>query len=179
MIEREIKLAFRTAGEARAALVAAGAAPLAPRRLQDDVLYDTRDRALFAQRSALRLRREDARAVLTFKGPVTPGLTKSREEIETAVGSHDAAADLLARLGFEPWFRYQKYREEFTAEGVIAAVDETPAGVFVEIEGREDAIIALAAKLGRGPSEFILDSYRAIWVAYQQARAAGAGDMLF
>lgn len=179
MIEREIKLAFRTAEEARAALVAAGAAPLAPRRLQDDVLYDTRDRALFARQSALRLRREETRALLTFKGPVAPGMTKSREEIETAVGSHDAAADLLARLGFEPWFRYQKYREEFTAEGVIAAVDETPAGVFVEIEGREEAIVALAAKLGRAPSAFILDSYRAIWAAFQQARAAGPGDMIF
>lgn len=176
MIEREIKLSFRTADEARAALTNAGATPAIRRRLQDDVLYDSGDNRLFAERSALRLRRDGDRALLTFKGPVEPALTKTREEIETSVGDHDAAALLLERLGFRPWFRYQKYREEFRAPSVIAAVDETPAGVFVEIEGSENAIVDLAARLGRGPADFILDSYRAIWV---QARGADAGDMLF
>lgn len=176
MIEREIKLSFHTADEARAALTNAGAAPAIARRLQDDVLYDSSDNRLFALRSALRLRRDAGRALLTFKGPVEPALTKTREEIETAVADHDAAAVILDRLGFKPWFRYQKYREEFRAPSVVAAVDETPAGVFVEIEGTEDAIVDLAARMGRGPEDFILDSYRAIWV---QARGADAGDMLF
>jgi len=176
VIEREIKLAYSSAENARAALTAAGAEPFVPRRLQDDLLYDTSDNRLFAERSALRLRRDDARALLTYKGPVEPGITKSREEIETDVASHDAAAALLARLGFTPWFRYQKYREEFRAPGVVASIDETPAGVFVEIEGDEAAIVALAARLGRSPADFILDSYRGIWVS---ARGADAGDMLF
>lgn len=176
MIEREIKLAFASVEDARAALRAAGAEMKTPRRLQDDVLYDSADNRLFGQRSALRLRREGDRALLTFKGPVEPALTKTREEIETNVADHAAAARLLERIGFRPWFRYQKYREEFRAPSVIAAVDETPAGVFVEIEGTEDAIVALAERLGRGPGDFILDSYRAIWV---QARGADAGDMLF
>lgn len=176
MIEREVKLSYRSAEDARAALSGAGAEPLVPRRLQDDLMYDTPDNRLFAAGSALRLRRDEARAVLTYKGPVEPGLTKSREEVETEVANHEAAATLLARLGFTPWFRYQKYREEFRAPGVVAAIDETPAGVFVEIEGDEDAIIALAARLGRNPADFILDSYRGIWVS---ARGTGAGDMLF
>ncbi|HUF23945.1 MAG TPA: class IV adenylate cyclase [Vicinamibacterales bacterium] len=176
MIEREIKLSYRSAEAARAALAAAGAEPLVPRRLQDDLMYDTPDNRLFAERSALRLRRDEARAVLTYKGPVEPGITKSREEIETDVANHEAMATLLGRLGFAPWFRYQKYREEFRAPGVIAAIDETPAGVFVEIEGDEAAIVALAGRLGRGPADFILDSYRGIWVS---ARGADAGDMLF
>jgi len=140
------------------------------------VLYDSADNRLFAQRSALRLRRDGDRGLLTFKGPVEPALTKTREEIETSVADPDAAALLLERLGFTPWFRYQKYREEFRAPSVVAAVDETPAGVFVEIEGSEDAIVEFAARLGRAPADFILDSYRAIWV---QARGIDAGDMLF
>ena len=90
---------------ARAALVAAGAEPLAPRRLQDDLLYDTHDNMLLGQRSALRLRRDGDAAILTFKGPVEPGILKTREEIETAVASYDAMVTLLARLGFRPWFR--------------------------------------------------------------------------
>ncbi len=176
MIEREIKLSFPSVADARAALAAAGVEAHAPRRLQDDRLYDTADNALFAGRSALRLRHEDGRALITFKGPVEAGVTKAREEIETAVGSHEAADTLLARLGFRAWWRYQKYREEFRAADVIAAIDETPAGVFVELEGDEAAIIALAARLGRGPSDFILESYRGIWV---KAHGPSAGDMLF
>ncbi|MDQ3069048.1 MAG: class IV adenylate cyclase [Acidobacteriota bacterium] len=176
MTEREIKLPFASAAHARAALESAGASPHAARRLQDDVLYDNGENLLWGQRSALRLRKDGDRAVLTFKGPVEPGLLKSREEIESGVESHEAIALMLARLGFRPWFRYQKYREELRAPGVIAAIDETPAGVFVEIEGDEAAVIALAARLGRGPSDFMLDSYRGVWL---KTKGAEAGDMVF
>lgn len=176
MIEREIKLAFPSAQAARVALVDAGAEPHTPRRLQDDALYDNDAKTLFAGASALRLRREAGRAVLTFKGPVQAGPMKTREEIESAVDDGDAVAAVLAALGFRPWFRYQKYREELRAPGVVVAIDETPAGVFVEIEGDAAGITALAEKLGRGPGDYILDSYRGIWVA---ARGAAAGDMLF
>jgi adenylate cyclase class 2 len=179
VIEREIKLAMTSAASARAALVAAGAEPFAPRRLQDDRLYDTEDNMLLAQRSALRLRFDGESAVLTFKGPVQPGIMKTREEIETPVASHEAMTAMLARLGFKPWWRYQKYREEFRAPGVVAAIDETPAGVFIEIEGEEDAILTLASRLERLPADFILDSYRAIWEKHQQARGEHAGDMIF
>ena len=176
MIEREIKLAFASVEEARKALVAAGAEALAARRLQDDTLYDTADQRLFRERSALRLRDEGVCAYLTFKGPVQAGITKSREEIEFVIASREAAAQMLERLGFAPWFRYQKYREDFLAGEAVAAIDETPAGVFVEIEGSEDAILALASRLGRAQSEFILDSYRGIW---EKARGADPGDMIF
>ncbi len=179
MIEREIKLSFASVEDARAALDAAGAVPHAPRRLQDDSLYDTSDRMLMAGRSLLRLRRDGTRAVVTFKGPVTPGAMKARDEIESGVDDGDAFAAMFAALGFKRWWRYQKYREEFRADGVVAAIDETPAGVFVEIEGEEEGIADLARRLGRAPSDYILDSYHAVWVKYQEARGGHAGDMVF
>lgn len=176
MLEREIKLAYGSAGEARAALIAAGAEPRVARRLQDDTLFDTRERQLYAQGTALRLRREHGRGVVTFKGPVVEGPMKLREEIESGVDDADAIARVLAALGFHPWFRYQKYREELVAPGVTATIDETPAGVYVELEGDASGITALATRLGRGERDYILASYRALWT---ERHGENAGDMIF
>jgi hypothetical protein len=46
MIEREIKLRFASAEQARRAVLNAGATPVRERRLQEDCLLDTRDMAL-------------------------------------------------------------------------------------------------------------------------------------
>ena len=59
-----------SAAEARAAVLATGATPLRDRRLQNDCLLDTADMMLRQQRSALRVRMESGRSLLTFKGPV-------------------------------------------------------------------------------------------------------------
>lgn len=176
MLEREIKLRFSSAAEARVALVAAGAEPLAPRRLQDDTLFDTPERALFGQASALRVRREGGRGVVTFKGPIRPGVMKVREEIESNVDDPDAMQRVIEALGFRPWFRYQKYREELAAPGVTAAIDETPAGVWVELEGDAPGITALAARLGRSESDYVTSSYRTLWT---ELHGDAAGDMIF
>ena len=61
------------------------------------------------------------------------------------------------------WFRYQKYREEFALDDVIVAVDETPVGTFVEIEGGDAGIAEMAEALGRGPADYLLDSYRRLY----------------
>ena len=66
------------------------------------------------------------------------------------------------------WFRYEKYREEFSAEDVIIAIDETPVGTFVEIEGGEEHIHQTAAALGKTPDDYILDSYRTLFVQHLQ-----------
>ena len=49
-LEREIKLRFDCADEARARILALGATPLHGRRLQEDALLDTEDEALRLQR---------------------------------------------------------------------------------------------------------------------------------
>src|SRR5215210_6772115 len=165
-IEREIKLRFESADEARAAIVAAGATPLLGRRLQEDALLDSPSEELRQRRCVLRVRMEGGKSRLTFKGPVQPGPMKLREELETVVGDGEMLLRVLEELGFQVWFRYEKYREEFTLEDVIVAIDETPLGVFVEIEGTEPGIDAMAAALGKGPSEYVLDSYRGLFVRH-------------
>jgi adenylate cyclase class 2 len=110
----------------------------------------------------VRTEREPARpdrVILTFKGPVQPGAMKMRDEYETSIGNGAALAPLLDALSMRVWFRYQKYREEFSAPDLTIAIDDTPVGTFVELEGSEAAISAMTQALGRTPGDFILDSY--------------------
>ncbi|MCM3881309.1 MAG: class IV adenylate cyclase [Vicinamibacterales bacterium] len=179
IMEREVKLAFRDAEEARTAILAAGAEPLRGRRLQEDCLLDTSDDQLFSRRCVLRVRMECGKTLLTFKGPVQESSMKLREELETVVGDGLLLLRVLEELGFRVWFRYQKYREEFAHEDVIVAVDETPVGTFVEIEGSEEGIHKMAASLARMPADYVLDSYRGLFVKHCQRHGLPVTDMLF
>jgi adenylate cyclase class 2 len=178
-VEREIKLQFDSVEDARAAILAAGATPLLGRRLQEDSLLDTEDGQLRQRRCVLRVRAECGKSRLTFKGPLQPGIFKIREEIETVVGDGAVLLRVLEELGLRVWFRYEKYREEFSHEDVIVAIDETPLGVFVEIEGSETGIGSMAEALGRSPDDYIVDSYRTLFLRRQEASGLSGTDMVF
>ena len=179
IVEREIKLRFEDPTTARAAVLAAGATPVRARRLQDDALLDTVDESLRRQRCVLRVRIESGKSLITFKGPVQASLVKVRDELETIASDGDALLRILEALGYQIWFRYQKYREEFAADDVIVAVDETPVGTFVEIEGGERAIEDMASALGRTASDYLLDSYLRIYVSDCAARGVPRAHMIF
>lgn len=179
VLEREIKLRFQSADEARAAIVATGATPLHGRRLQEDVLLDNEEEDLRRRRCILRVRIENGKSRLTFKGPVQPSAMKLREEVETVVGDGEILLRVFEELGLHVWFRYEKYREEFAYEDVIVAVDETPVGVFVEIEGSEAGIASMAERLGRTQDDYIRDSYRALFLQHRERFGAIGPDMLF
>ena len=178
-LEREIKLRFDSAEEARAKILALGATPLHGRRLQEDALLDTEDESLRRQRSTLRVRCEGGKSLLTFKGPVLPGIIKIREEHETVVADGVVLLAILESLGMHIWFRYEKYREEFEADDVVMTVDETPVGVFVELEGGEAAIHATARALGRTPADYHTDSYRLLFLQHRDAHGLTGHDMVF
>lgn len=178
-LEQEVKLPFESAEKARAAVLAIGATPLHGRRLQEDCLLDTTNEDLRRRRSALRVRQDGGRSVLTFKGPVQPAKVKVREEIETLVGDGTVLMRMLSELGFHVWFRYQKYREEFALDDCIIAIDETPVGVFVEIEGGDRGIATAARALGRSPEDYVLESYRGLFLRRCQELGVAATNMLF
>ena len=179
ILEREIKLRFKSAEEAREAILAAGATPLRGRRLQEDSLLDTDDEELRRRRCVLRVRVENGKSRITFKGPVQPSAMKLREELETVVGDGEVLLRVFEELGLHVWFRYEKYREEFALEDVIAAIDETPVGVFVEIEGSERGITEMAIAIGRTEADYIVDSYRAIYLQYREELGLTGPDMVF
>jgi adenylate cyclase class 2 len=178
-LEREIKLRFDSAEDARDKILALGAAPLLGRRLQEDCLFDTEDEKLRRQRSTLRVRSESGKSLLTYKGPAIPSLIKIRDEYETVVADGAMLNRILEELGLHCWFRYEKYREEFTNDDVVIAVDETPVGVFVEIEGGEDAIHDTARALGFTPTDYITDSYRFLFLQHRDANGLEGHDMVF
>lgn len=179
MVEREIKLQFASVDEARAAVVAAGCTPLLGRRLQEDALLDTEDELLRRRRCVLRVRVENGKSRVTFKGPVQPSAMKVREEQETLVGDGEVLLRVFEELGLHIWFRYEKYREEFSHEDVTVAIDETPVGVFVEIEGGEQGIAAMAEALGRAPADYLIDSYRSLFLQRREEFGLRGPDMLF
>ena len=70
-------------------------------------------------------------------------------------------------------------REEYAAQDVTIAIDETPVGTFVEIEGGEEGILTIAKALGRTPSDFLLDSYRALFVKHREEFGLTGTNMVF
>jgi len=178
-IEREIKLQFASVDEARAAIMTCGATPLLGRRLQEDALLDSDDETLRRRRCVLRIRMENGKSRLTFKGPVQPGAMKVREELETVVGDGEMLLRVLKELGLHVWFRYEKYREEFAYEDVIVAIDETPVGIYVEIEGSEQGIASTAEALGKTTSDYISESYRGLFLKLRGECGLTGQDMVF
>jgi adenylate cyclase, class 2 len=179
MLEREIKLRFPSVEIARDAVIAAGCTPLLGRRLQEDALLDTDDEQLRRRRCVLRVRVENGKSRVTFKGPVQPSTMKVREEVETLVGDGEVLVRVFEELGLHVWFRYEKYREEFSHEDVTVALDETPVGVFVELEGTEPGIAAMAAALGRSAADYVVDSYRSLFLQHREEFGLTGADMLF
>ena len=179
ILEREIKLRFSSVDEARDAVIATGATPLHGRRLQEDALLDTEDEQLRRQRCVLRVRMENGKSRLTYKGPVQPSAMKVREELETVVGDGELLLRVFGELGLHVWFRYEKYREEFSHEDVIVAIDETPVGVFIEVEGSERGIADMTLALGRTQADYIVDSYRSLFLRHREDSGVTESDMLF
>ena len=68
-------------------------------------------------------------------------------------------------------FEYSKIREVYTLsvdeDEAEICLDETPVGTFVEIEGPENTIEALASQLGWTPDSFIRRNYVEMYLEQQ------------
>ncbi len=162
MLEQEVKLRFASLEAARQAVTTAGGRLVRSRRLQGDRFLDTSDLRLSGAKLALRLRREPDLTTITYKGVVQGGPVKSREEIETTVADADQLELLFERLGFTEQWRFEKHREDYLIGAALVLIDDTTAGVFVEIEATPELIETTAALLGKTPADYILSSYRSL-----------------
>ncbi len=92
-----------------------------------------------------------------------------------------AIAAIFERLAYRPVFRYEKFRTEYGQRGSsgIATVDETPIGVYLELEGEPSWIDSTARKLGFAEKDYITASYARLYMEWCQARGIAPADMLF
>jgi adenylate cyclase class 2 len=186
-IETEIKLQLDDPERFRRELQAEDAGLLASRHFEDNYVFDFPDRRLRSHGCLLRIRVTPARSVMTYKGPAqADGPFKVRDELETPVVNATEIMRILEQVGFVLWFRYQKFREEYTLlmnqcpqPEVHVALDETPVGFYAELEGAPQSIRALAARLGFKEAEFIRDSYYSLYIQLCQQRGTKPGHMVF
>ncbi|MBV8844253.1 MAG: class IV adenylate cyclase [Bryobacterales bacterium] len=182
MIETEIKLRVDGAEAMKRRLEEQGFRITIPRVLQVDQVFDLPDQPLLRSGKLLRVRSTNGKAILTYKGPALGGRHKSREELEAATRDVGALNAILNRLGYAPAFRYEKYRTTFQDGSgtlhAVAALDETPIGVFLELEGPEDWIDRTAEDLGFGPGDYITASYGSLYREHLKLHG-GPADMIF
>ena len=207
--EVEVKLRVPDLAALRRRLARLRLRPAATGRVHEmNTLFDTPQGGLAKHGQLLRLRIEEPPgkprgsamagqklAVLTYKGPSvranppgsTPGARyKIREELEAPVADPGQLQAILEALGLKGWFRYEKFRTRYElpsayrwAGGLQVELDETPIGVFVELEGPPEAIDRAAKLLGYGSKDYIAKSYLALYLGQCRKQGVPPGDMLF
>jgi adenylate cyclase class 2 len=179
--EVEIKLRLPDAETGRELLGRAGFSVSTPRFFESNVLYDTAGQDLRGQGKMLRVRQVADVSTLTFKGPDESDTHKVREEIELIISDGSRFATILGRIGLTPSFRYEKYRTEYSASSGAghALLDETPIGVFLELEGPAEWIDQTASQLGFQTGDYVLANYGQLFIEAAGEEPGRPAQMVF
>jgi adenylate cyclase class 2 len=180
--EVEVKLAAKDLAALRESVRASGAALRSASHHEVNDLYDFEDaaRSLSGGGRTVRLRRAEGRAILTYKGRARfQNGVKTREEREVDVSDGGEAEGILEGLGLSRRFRYEKRREEWNLEGCVVALDETPIGSFVEVEGEPTAIRRVFVLLGLDFTEAIPYSYAELYRRRREREPSLPADMVW
>ena len=158
-IEIEVKLHIPSTAELAPRLEALGFQLEVRAQKERSVLWD-RGSELFAKGCALRLRNYAGKACLTWKGPkIQDPMLKIRPEVETDVSDAEAMEGILQALGFAPVLVMEKTRALWRSTKLLACLDETPFGCFLELEGDPADIQSAMAQLGFSPEQAEPRSY--------------------
>jgi adenylate cyclase class 2 len=137
----------------------------------------------------LRPKAEPARGILTYKGATGTGTMKKRvsrykvvEENEVEIPNPGKLPLILNGLGLRPTFRYEKRRTLYRLPGLRnlqVELDETPEGVFVELEGPRREIDRAARMLGYGRGDYLTTNYWSIYRDACRRKGKRPGNMVF
>ena len=180
-IETEIKLRVENAAQARSLLRRHGFRVIKRRVFERNLVLDDEAGSLRERGMLLRVRGAGKPGGLkivscTFKGVEKPGRHKSREEREFRADNLESCVALFAALGFREAFRYEKYRTELAHAGEPGHVtlDETPIGIFLELEGPARWIDRTAKELGFSAATYITESYGKLYGIGARPRVSNA-----
>jgi adenylate cyclase, class 2 len=163
------------------------------RVFEQNTIYDTPDSSLYRHGRLLRVRVETPApnrlipagrpgALLTSKVPVprsTAARYKVKLECEFPLQDPRRWPIMLRTLGFRPAFRYEKYRSTFRLPGLTLDLDETPVGVFLELEGSPRAIDSVAHALGYSPHDYFRGTYWDVYASECRRRGRRPRNMVF
>ncbi|HUB80829.1 MAG TPA: class IV adenylate cyclase [Bryobacteraceae bacterium] len=179
--ETEIKLAVAGVRPARKLLRSAGFRIERRRVFESNLVFDTPRLTLRRTSQLLRLRQAGKAITVTYKGKPVVGRHKSREELEFTVPDAAMMATIFERLGYRPVFRYEKFRTEYRLErgSGLATLDETPVGIYLELEGSPAWIDRMAKRMGFGDRDYITASYARLYLDWCRENRVTPGNMVF
>ena len=177
--EIEIKFRIESLPALTRALKLAGFKQLTRSTHEMNALYDLPGQKLRKQDEMLRLRKYGETWTLTHKAKSKAGRHKVRVELETEVENGQQMDAILRALGFDPTFRYEKYRAEWSDGKGHVVVDKTPIGNFGEIEGTPRWIDRTARVLGINRGDYITQTYAPMFFAWKRRTHSTATEMTF
>jgi adenylate cyclase class 2 len=206
--EIEIKLRVQNLDALNLRLKKLRAKEISPRTHESNTLYDTADQRLRRRGQLIRVRTErpasrheeqhsmkEFAAILTYKGPThstraannRPSVKirthfKIKNEAEVRVAEAAELSTILRALGLRPAFRYEKFRTTYALRGLSqlkVELDETPVGIYLELEGPITSIDRGARLLGYAREDYLKDSYGSLYLAECKRRGHKPGNMLF
>jgi adenylate cyclase, class 2 len=177
--EIEIKFALNDVNEMQRRLKRAGFRRQTRRTREMNTLYDVPSGKLRGRGEVLRLRDYGGKWKLTHKSPGEAGRHKTRIENETSVADGARMEAILEALGYQPSFRYEKFRSEWSDGRGHVVLDETPIGNFGEIEGPARWIDRTARTLGVDRAAYITESYIYLFLEWKRRTGSPARQMTF
>lgn len=163
-LEIEVKLRIPSTSDLEPRLHELGFRLTQPTTKETSTLWD-RERELLNQGCALRLRRYGETSTLTWKGPKHEDpVLKIRPERETTLENPEAMEAILRALRYVPVLRMEKFRSMWKNDNLVACLDQTPFGCFLELEGDATAIQAMMARLGMNKDHVETRSYPTLFV---------------
>ena len=180
-VETEIKLAVPNVRTARKLLRVAGFTISRRRVFESNVVFDTARLTLRRASTLLRVRQAGGLTTVTYKGKPALARYKTREELELAVTAAPTMGAIFERLGFRPVFRYDKYRTEYRqSRGAgVATLDETPVGIYLELEGAPAWIDRMARHMGFAERDYITASYARLYLEWCAEKGVKPSNMVF
>jgi adenylate cyclase, class 2 len=178
---KEIEIKFKVASKDQLTrkLKSLGFRLQTPRTHEMNTLYDFQGQALRERGEVLRIRQYGPKWTLTHKAKGKTGRHKSRVETETVVNDGKSMEEVFRALGLRPAFRYEKFRAEWNDAKGHLVLDQTPIGVYAELEGPPRWIDGMAKKLGLRRADYITQTYAELFREWKQRTGSPAEEMTF